>query len=246
MLDKKDPVTRGLGWFSLALGTAQIATPRGVARMIRLRGDDEQAAVMRAVGVREILTGVGILARPKPSAWVWGRVAGDAMDLALLARADGNPGGKRFGMAAVAGVAVPDLIEGMRLAREDAGTPSAVEVVERDSITVRRPQEDVERSWREHMQAWDGARVTFTPAPGGRGTEIYVEVRFAPPLGDIGLAAAKLTGRSPATRLSDDLRRFKQLAETGEIVRSDATLEGHSLKSQLMQRPAQPIEGSAT
>ena len=64
----------------------------------------------------------------------------------------------------------------------------------------------------------------------------------APPAGDLGAAALKLTGKDLATELADDLRRFKQLVETGEIVRSDSTPEGHLLSGHLKQRPAQPLE----
>jgi uncharacterized membrane protein len=52
----------------------------------------------------------------------------------------------------------------------------------------------------------------------------------------------KLSGKDLATQLADDLRRFKQLLETGEIVRSDATPAGHLLADHLKQRPAQPLE----
>ena len=39
---------------------------------------------MRLVGAREIASGFGILAQNKPTPWLWSRVGGDAMDLALL------------------------------------------------------------------------------------------------------------------------------------------------------------------
>jgi uncharacterized membrane protein len=71
-----------------------------------------------------------------------------------------------------------------------------------------------------------------------------MELRYTPTGGDLGLALAKLFGEEPGMQLADDLRRFKQLLETGEIVRSDATLRGHSIKEHLTQRPAQPIGGT--
>lgn len=82
--------------------------------------------------------------------------------------------------------------------------------------------------------------VRFKRAPGGRGTEIEVELRYEPPAGTLGVAVAKLMGEEPATQLSDDLRRLKQLLETGEVVRSEGTLGGHSLVDHLKQRAAQP------
>jgi uncharacterized membrane protein len=299
-VDAKDAVARGLGWFSLALGTAQVAAPRSVARLLQLRAGGEQAVVMRAVGVREIATGVGILARPKPAAWLWARVVGDAVDMTLLAKADGEPRGKLAGIVAVAGVAVPDLIESARLSRLNGETPDRTEVSVTKAITVRRPPPEVYAFWRdfevlprfmEHLESveiagdrrshwrargpagrpieWDAeivddrpaeliawrslpgadvpnsGAVRFVEAPGDQGTEVTVELRYAPPAGDLGLALAKLAGEEPGIQLADDLRRFKQIMETGDIVRSDATPRGHSILEHLTQRPAQPIGGGA-
>jgi uncharacterized membrane protein len=82
--------------------------------------------------------------------------------------------------------------------------------------------------------------VRFKQAPGGRGTEVEVELRYEPPAGTLGVTIAKLMGEEPATQLSDDLRRFKQVIETGEVVRSEGSLGGHSLFDHLKQRAAQP------
>ena len=57
--------------------------------------------------------------------------------------------------------------------------------------------------------------VTFTDAPGGRGTEVRVNLLYQPPGGKLGEAVAKLFGEEPSQQLSDDLRRFKQQMETG-------------------------------
>src|SRR4051794_32643698 len=81
---ERDAVARALGWFSLGLGTAQIAAPRAVQRLVGLPGD--RRAVMRLIGAREIASGVGILAQQRRAPWLWSRVAGDAIDLTLLGR----------------------------------------------------------------------------------------------------------------------------------------------------------------
>ncbi len=59
--------------------------------------------------------------------------------------------------------------------------------------------------------------VTFREAPGGRGTEIKVVLDYEPPLGKLGVAVAKLLGEEPSVQVREDLRRYKQLMEAGEI-----------------------------
>jgi uncharacterized membrane protein len=110
------------------------------------------------------------------------------------------------------------------------------------TITVLGPREELERLWRE-LAAERGAdvQVSFTTAPGDRGTEIRVEVPGAPS-NPVGQAVKKVSGDDPLAKAKDELRRFKQLFETGEIARSDGTPEGHAVERQLKQRPAQPLE----
>gem|GEM_PF-194152 len=59
--------------------------------------------------------------------------------------------------------------------------------------------------------------VTFREAPGGRGTEIKVNLEYEPPLGKLGVAVAKLFGEEPSVQVREDLRRYKALMEAGEI-----------------------------
>ena len=82
-----DPVAKGLGVFSFALGIPQVLAPGRVNRMIGVRDDMKSRMWMRAVGVREIAAGIGIFSERRPTEWVWARVAGDTMDLALLGSA---------------------------------------------------------------------------------------------------------------------------------------------------------------
>jgi uncharacterized membrane protein len=67
-------------------------------------------------------------------------------------------------------------------------------------------------------------RVVFRRAPGGQGTEICVELSYDPPAGAIGASIAKLFGREPSQQVSADLRRLKQVLETGEVLHSDASI----------------------
>jgi uncharacterized membrane protein len=60
-------------------------------------------------------------------------------------------------------------------------------------------------------------RVSFREAPNGIGTEVTVTVRFQPPLGSIGAQISKALHLVPRSIAGTALRRFKSLAETGEI-----------------------------
>ncbi|WP_326641974.1 SRPBCC family protein [Streptosporangium sp. NBC_01755] len=89
--------------------------------------------------------------------------------------------------------------------------------------------------------------VRFTDAPGERGTEVRVNLRYDPPGGKIGTAFARLLGEHPEQQVRDDLCRFKQVLETGEVVRSEGIPEGARALWQATQRPAQPaMSGSAS
>jgi hypothetical protein len=114
------------------------------------------------------------------------------------------------------------------------------------AITVNRPREEVERLWatsefRPEYTEGAEAAVAFTDAPGDRGTEIHVDLDESAPGGKLGEIVQKLVGTDPRAKVMDDLRRFKQHVETGEISRSDATPEGEALERDLDQRPGQPM-----
>jgi len=112
------------------------------------------------------------------------------------------------------------------------------------AITVYRPRDEVERRWREAEHDLPDAAVTFQDAPGDRGTEIHVDLEHEPRGGKVGELVTKLVATEPRAKAMDELRRFKQLVETGEIARSDGTPEGEAAERKLKQRPAQPLEDS--
>jgi uncharacterized membrane protein len=70
------------------------------------------------------------------------------------------------------------------------------------------------------------AYVRLREAPADRGTEVEVEIEYEAGGGSAGRALAKLFGKDPEDHLRDDLRRFKQVMETGEVVLSEGSLEG--------------------
>lgn len=81
-------------------------------------------------------------------------------------------------------------------------------------------------AWRSlpDAQVPNAGSVRFTPASNGRGTEVKVALSYEPPAGYLGSLVAKLFGEEPGQQVQEDLRRFKQLMETGET----ASVEGQS------------------
>jgi hypothetical protein len=108
----------------------------------------------------------------------------------------------------------------------------------RAAVTVNLPTDEVKRLWETPGYVSDRLQETtvqFKGAPGDRGTEIHAD------LGGEGFLK-RLTGGDLPAKVKDDLRRFKQRAETGEIPRSDGTPEGELVERKFKQRPAQPLE----
>lgn len=98
----------GLGIFSIAIGVAELVAPRWIGG---LAGARVSPNMMRAFGVREIATGVGLLIASKRGPWLWGRVAGDALDIASVR----NPAA----IAALAGVTALDVAAASAVTREE-------------------------------------------------------------------------------------------------------------------------------
>jgi len=291
---------RGLAWFSIGLGLAQIGAPRSVARFIGINDDDETRNTMFAIGLREITSGIGILSQRRPAGWVWSRFGGDLMDLALLGKAmnsdDTDKGRVAAATAAVVGVTVVDFLTGQQLSRDSngsngsssrygqsqsgrgmAGSGGGIRV--KNAVTIGRPLNEVYGFWRnfenlprfmthlESVTVLEGGRskwvaigpagirleweaettedrpneliswrslpggkvdtfgsVRFKEAPGNRGTEVSVEMRYDPPGGVIGASIAKLFGESGQEVVTRDLQAFKNVLEVGEVVHSDSSI----------------------
>jgi uncharacterized membrane protein len=92
---------------------------------------------------------------------------------------------------------------------------SSIELVTR--ITSEEPGRSI--SWVSEPQSEieTEGRVEFIEAPPGRGTFVRLTQRYSPPGGRIGKGLAKLLQREPKIQARRDLRRFKQLMETGEV-----------------------------
>jgi uncharacterized membrane protein len=283
--DNAERLANALGWFSIGLGLAELAAPRALAQLIGVKDEDKTRNVLRGYGMREIAAGIGILSRPQPAGWLWGRVAGDLLDLSSLGSALGSSRSNRVRVgaatAAVIGVTALDIRCALQLQRGSANGASAKigDIRVTRTIIVNRSPEEVYRFWhdfanlptfmkhlesvqvtgdnRSHWKAtgpggktveWDAeliddqpnARIAwrslegsdidnsgfvqFDRAPGGRGTLVRVELRYTPPGGLVSATLAKLFGEEPGQQVDDDLRAFKQVLETGEVVKSDASI----------------------
>ncbi len=69
----------------------------------------------------------------------------------------------------------------------------------------------------EEAEVPNSGRIEFRDTSNGRGTQVTVNIVYDPPVGTLGKVVAKLFGREPNIQARRDLRRFKQLMETGEI-----------------------------
>ena len=285
-----------LGAFSLGLGLAQVLAPEGMSKICGIKDAEGNRSLMRALGAREISNGLAILSRQQPEKAMWSRVAGDAMDLAMLGKVMANPENDRsralFATANVLAVTALDVMCAKQLSMQprtvaNEGADKGVIRTKR-SITVGKSPEECYAFWhnfenlpqfmrhlesvsvtgerRSHWKAkapagksveWDAetiedrpneliswrstedadvynaGTVSFQKAPGDRGTEVRVELEYKPPLGKLGSKVAMLWREEPGQQVMDDLRHFKQVMETGEILTSDAT-------KQRGMHPAQP------
>jgi len=88
-------------------------------------------------------------------------------------------------------------------------------------------------AWRslEGSEVANAGSVHFGPAAGGRGTVVRVVLKYDPPAGKLGAAVARLFGESPAQQIDEDLRRFKQLIETGETATTEGQPSGRAAKA---------------
>ncbi|HEX4455972.1 MAG TPA: SRPBCC family protein [Kofleriaceae bacterium] len=266
---------RGLGWFSVALGLTEIATPKLLAKLVGAHPTRGAALALRVAGVRELGTGIAILMMPNRPLPLWLRVAGDALDLAMIgvAATHRKANGLRLAgaAAAIAGVAALDMIASVRAARafEAANHPVVFSVtiaksprevydffrkLERlpefmDYLDSVKQTDTTHSTWTAKLPAggtvsWNAeivddrpgesiawktvadapfeldGRVTFAQAPARDMTEVRVEMK----LGVLGRAPSSLLAKLFAKpQVKGDLRRLKQVLETGEVLYSDAS-----------------------
>ena len=109
---RSEAVACALGFFSIGLGIAELVAPRLIAS---LAGARVSPSVIRLYGMREVATGVGLLMAWKRGPWLWGRVAGDALDIASVQRP--------AAMVALAGVTALDIATASAVTRDENRPP---------------------------------------------------------------------------------------------------------------------------
>ena len=118
--------------------------------------------------------------------------------------------------------------------KNDAGTVSHWVANAPLDMTVEWDAEII-KDEAEHLIAWNALDnadidncgfVRFQPATGNRGTQVKVVLEYQPPGGALTDAIAKLFGESPQEQIGDELNRFKQLMETGEIATTQGQPQG--------------------
>ena len=107
------------------------------------------------------------------------------------------------------------------LSRWRAKGPAGADVEWNAEIINEVPDQVI--GWRsiEGSDVVSAGSVNFDEAGAGRGTRVKVRLQYNPPGGKVGVALAKLVGRDAATEIREDLRRFKQIVETGEVATNE-------------------------
>jgi len=162
-LGMPDRLSRALGWFSLALGFAELLAPKRITRALGMEGNEN---LVRAFGAREI--GAGVLSlSPDSHIGLWSRVAGDGLDIAALLTGlrDDNPKRENvtIALAMVSGITLLDIIGAQTTTRRHSRN--------RGQRRMYRHR----TGFPQGVQAARGAARNF---------EVPADMRAAPPLAD--------------------------------------------------------------
>ena len=112
-------LSKFLGWFSVGLGALELLASRRIATTLGVA----TPRLVQALGAREVVAGLMVLKKPDTAMPVWGRVAGDAMDAAVLVTGLGHGNRQRgkatAGMLFVLGAAVLDVAVATALSQRE-------------------------------------------------------------------------------------------------------------------------------
>jgi len=222
------PLVKALAGASFGLGLAELVAPRKVAAVAGVDDTRLSRRVIRALGARECGHGAALLGGSDKL--VWTRVAGDVLDVAPLVAGVAARGRGRRRQGAISAAALGGI------ANAPVGRPLQWDA----QITEDQPNKRIAWQSLPGSAIHNGGSIEFTPASDGDGTEVRVRIGYQMPGGVVGKAAATLFGESPDQQVNDDLRRFKQILETGQVLRSDGSPDGTAAARQLHQQPAQP------
>ncbi len=229
-------LVKGLGWGSIGLGVAQLLAPRAIANISGV--SKKHTGLIRLYGLGEIGAGITILSAMHLSNGSNKGIHAKGTCVVNLPPEEVYNFWRNFQnlprfMRHLDSVV--DLGDGR--SRWKAKGPAGMEVEWDATIVADVPHEVI--TWRslEGSDVDNAGAVRFERATGGRGTIIKVNLEYLPVGGVISATVAKLFGEEPQQQLDDDLRRFKQVMEVGEVIVSDATLLGTGY---LQQRPGQP------
>jgi uncharacterized membrane protein len=109
-------------------------------------------------------------------------------------------------------------------------------------ITNKVANEKIEWRSTENADIPNMGQVEFNATP-NRGTEVRVKFTYIAPAGKLGALAAKIFGEEPNQQVDEDLRRFKQLMETGSIITVDGQTSGREDAPIYEQEPKARIAG---
>ena len=121
-------------------------------------------------------------------------------------------------------VTVIDDVRSHWVAKGPAGTK-----VEWDAI-IHNEVDDELIAWRSlpGSEVNNAGSVHFTPTPDGTGTDVRVVLSYEPPAGKLGAAVAKLLGEEPSKQVAQDLRRFKQVMDSGDVLAGARPIAGRA------------------
>lgn len=108
-------LAKGLGWMGIGLGLIEMLAPEWLARQIGV--DNDRTTLLRAMGAREAVTGIIVLMGTQPTAGMWGRVVGDAVDISLLAAALNSPRNKKGRVLGALGMTLGGTLQDVLCAR---------------------------------------------------------------------------------------------------------------------------------
>jgi uncharacterized membrane protein len=99
--------------------------------------------------------------------------------------------------------------------------------IEWDAV-IHNELEDELIAWRSlpGSEVSNAGSVHFTPTADATGTDVRVVLSYEPPAGKLGAAVARLLGEEPSKQVADDLRRFKQVMDSGDVVASSSKSHG--------------------